>query len=283
MALTRKSEPYPHWEYVYPDNGDRLRVVPERGGLVSEWRCNDREMLYFDRSRFLEPWQSIRGGIPILFPICGNLPGNTLPLAEGNTTLPQHGFARDLKWDLSQCDQGNGIQLLLEQNSHSLAVYPFLFTLEISFYLLKNSLEVSILLRNTGDSDMPFNFGLHPYFLVDDLSRTRIEGLSNKCFDHIRSAEDLTNNQLSNLSSGVDFLTRSSSRVTLFDDAAGTALEVHNKEPMDLTVIWTDPPRKMVCIEPWTSPRNSMISGDRKLALAPGEDVNFSCKFLQVT
>ena len=90
MTLRQLSTPYAHWEYVHPNSGDRLRLVPERGGLVTEWLCNGRELLYFDQLRFADPTKSVRGGIPVLFPICGNLPGDRLPL----TTIP--GFMLDM-------------------------------------------------------------------------------------------------------------------------------------------------------------------------------------------
>ena len=49
MTLTQQTGPYPHWEYTHPESGDRLRIVPERGGIVTEWRCGEREVLYFDQ------------------------------------------------------------------------------------------------------------------------------------------------------------------------------------------------------------------------------------------
>ena len=72
MTLTQQSAPYAHWDFVHPSSGDRLRIIPERGGLVSGWCCGGREILYFDQDRYADPSRSIRGGIPVLFPICGN-------------------------------------------------------------------------------------------------------------------------------------------------------------------------------------------------------------------
>ena len=70
--FTRKNEPYTHWEYINIEDKSRLRIVPERGGLITEWRCKGKEILYFDQERFLDKDKSVRGGIPILFPICGD-------------------------------------------------------------------------------------------------------------------------------------------------------------------------------------------------------------------
>ena len=98
-------------------HGDQLQVVPERGGLLTSWVCNGQERLYFDSERFADPSKSVRGGIPVLFPICGNLPGNRLDLPQGSYTLAQHGFARDLPWQLQPLSDGLGIRLVLESNA----------------------------------------------------------------------------------------------------------------------------------------------------------------------
>ena len=70
MILTKKEYPYEHWEYLNNETGDTLRIVPERGGVITEWKCNGRNILYFDLDRYKDPSKSIRGGIPVLFPIC---------------------------------------------------------------------------------------------------------------------------------------------------------------------------------------------------------------------
>ena len=41
--------------------------------------------------------------------------------------------------------------------------------------------------------------------------------------------------------------------------------------PFDLGVIWSDPPRRMICLEPWTSPRNSFVDGIRNIMI-PSND-----------
>ncbi len=92
-------------------------------------------------------------------------------------------------------------------------------------------------------------------------------------------AEAATAGQLSRLPEGVDFLTRPAGPVTLVDEAAGTRLQLQHQAPMDLTVVWTEPPRPMVCLEPWTGPRQSLITGDGKLKLAAGESLQLSCRY----
>ncbi len=282
MTFRQQSVPYPHWEFVHPGSGDRLRVVPERGGLVTEWLCDGREVLYFDQERFADPAKSIRGGIPVLFPICGNLPDDRLPLACGDFSLKQHGFARDLPWQIELLGDQSGVMLSLNDCADSRRVYPFGFRIQMELRPLSASLEVSITIANTSASasePMPFSFGLHPYFNVSDLSRTAVEGLPDHCFNHLEMAGAETPAQLSRLAQGVDFLTHPGGPVTLVDEQAGTRLQLQHHEPMDLTVVWTDPPRAMVCVEPWTAPRQALISGDRRLELCAGESTRLCCRY----
>ena len=134
---------------------------------------------------------------------------------------------------------------------------------------------------HTGDGavGMPFSFGLHPYFTISELSRTRLEGLAPLCLNHLEMAETDTAGQLERLAQGVDLLSRPSGPVTLVDDLAGTRVQLEHPAPMDLTVVWTEPPRTMVCLEPWTGPRQALISGDRKLELAAGESLELCCTY----
>jgi len=144
MALHQHSAPYPHAQYT-ADHGDVIRVVPERGGLLTGWQVKGRELIYLDLERFLTPGQSVRGGAPVLFPICGNLPGDSLPLADGRTvSLKQHGFARDLPWQLSELADGRGVRLELSDTPATLADFPFPFLLQLDYRLAPSALEVTM-------------------------------------------------------------------------------------------------------------------------------------------
>ena len=206
MTLKQQTAPYDHWEYVHPKSGDRLCIVPERGGLITAWRCGERELLYFDQERFADPSKSVRGGIPVLFPICGNLPGDLFQLDGVDYTLKQHGFARDLPWQLQLLDDQAGIRLSLRDTELTLAAYPFAFLVEMDVRPVQGALEISIAIHNRSAQAMPFSFGLHPYFAVDDLAQIELVGLHDRCLNHLEMAETDTASQLQRLGEGVDFL-----------------------------------------------------------------------------
>ncbi len=280
MTLTQKSTPYAHWEFLHPISGDRVRVIPERGGIISEWRCGEREVLYFDEERYSDSSKSIRGGIPVLFPICGNLPDDRLQVDGENHTLTQHGFARDLPWQLQLLDDQSGVRLSLSSSAETFNAYPFHFLLDMVVRPVAHALEITATVHNRGTRPMPFSFGLHPYFQVSDLAQVRLTGLPDECLNHLKMANAATADQLSRLPDGVDLLCRPAGPVALIDDGNGHQLQLQHQAPLDLTVVWTEPPRRMVCLEPWTGPRQALISGDRKLELAPAAVQTLSCRYV---
>ena len=186
MTLIQRTAPYPHWEFTAP-GGDQLRVVPERGGLVTGWRCGGLERLYFDAERFADPAKSVRGGIPVLFPVCGNLPDGQLHLPQGDFAMVQHGFARDLPWSLEPLEDGGGIRLQLQDSDATRAVYPFAFRLSLEYRLEPEALAIRAVIAHgvaapepanaaaPPATPMPFAFGLHPYFEVEDLAAAGLD------------------------------------------------------------------------------------------------------------
>ena len=279
MPLEKKFFPYNHYEFVHPISGDCLRINPERGGLITGWKCGNREVLYFDLERFADHTKSIRGGIPVLFPICGNIFGNTFSFKGENYILNQHGFARDMPWKIQLLENDTGVRMVLKNNEMTLDLYPFSFEIQMTIKLQKNALEICVEISNNSDYKMPFSFGLHPYFNVSSLSNIIFTGLPERCLNQKNMMDSLVVDQVSMLSSGIDVICQPSSQVTLTDTVSKEQLHLICDSPMNMIVIWTDPPRNMICVEPWTSPRNSLVSGDRRIELEPAGNQNFRCIF----
>jgi len=286
MPLLPINDPWPHWIFEDSASGDQLQLVPERGGLLTGWRCAGREILYLDAGRFADPTLSVRGGMPVLFPICGNLPGDQLPLPCGSYPLRQHGFARDLPWSLESLADGTGVAMELCGGPVTHAHFPFPFRLRLELRLEPAALAITARIHHggePGDAAMPFSFGLHPYFAVADPGTVRIEGLPERCTDHLTMAPAATADQLVRLGEGVDLFCADSGAVRLVDPAAGLALTLETAAPFDCVVVWTEPPRPMVCLEPWTAPRQALVSGDRRLLLAPGENRDLHSRYRMET
>ncbi len=253
------------------DKNNYIKFCPERGGVITNWVSDGNEILYFDEKRFMDKTKSIRGGIPILFPICGNLNTSSSVFGNGYLQLPQHGFARDLKWQYSFNENEKFLCLFLNESKKTKKYYPFDFELKIEVILKINSLEIEITIHNKTDFAMPINFGLHPYFKISDFKNLEFVDNPLNCQDQERNTLSNTLDELNKINLGVDLLMYTSGRSSFRDKILQREVILNHPYPFDLGVIWSDPPRRMICLEPWTSPRNSFVDGFRNIMI-PSND-----------
>ena len=149
--------------------------------------------------------------------------------------------------------------------------------------LKPGKLEITVIVENRGNTTRPFSFGLHPYFNLSGLENVRFEGLPPRCLNHLTMEETSTAEQIELMKEGIDLLVRPTGAVRMVDELAGTTLELQLSNPLDLVVLWTEPPRTMVCIEPWSAPRQALVSGDRKLELLPGSSTTLHTRYVFTT
>ncbi|TMS99308.1 aldose 1-epimerase family protein [Apilactobacillus kunkeei] len=102
---------------------------------------------------------------PILFPIVGRLKDNQYTYDGKTYEMGQHGFARDMEFDV--LDQGsNWIDLQLVSNEETKKLYPFSFKLVIHYELDNYKLSTNINVFNNDTREMYFSIGTHPAFNV---------------------------------------------------------------------------------------------------------------------
>lgn len=263
-----------------PATGSRITVVPERGGIITEWQVAGQEILYLDKARFADPSLSVRGGIPILFPICGNLPGNAYSYEEQTFELKQHGFARDFPWQV-QIATDNSLTLTLESNPQTLAVYPFQFRLEFTYRLLGSTLEIQQRFTNQGPESMPFSAGLHPYFLTPDKSQLSFDIPASKGWDQkaqnsveFTGAFDFSQDE-------IDWALRplSAQQTSLTDTSRNLQITLTWDTFYSLLVFWTLQGKDYCCLEPWSAPRNALNTQDALTHIAPRETLETWVRF----
>ena len=150
------------------DQNNYIKFCPKRGGVITNWVSDGNEILYFDEKRFIDNTKSIRGGIPILYPICGSINASSSIFGKDYLQLMQHGFARDLHWQYFFNDNDKSLCLFLNESQTTKKYYPFNFELRIEVTLKIYCLEFEITIHNKTDITMPINFGMHPYFNVSD-------------------------------------------------------------------------------------------------------------------
>ena len=257
------------------DQNNYIKFCPERGGVITNWVSDGKEILYFDEKRFMDKTKSIRGGIPILFPICGNLNTSNSVFGTDYVQLPQHGFARDLKWQYTFNENEKSLCLFLNESKKTKKYYPFDFELRIEITLKINCLEFEITIFNKTDIAMPINFGLHPYFNVSDFKNLEFIYNPFNCQNQEKNIISNTLDELKNINLGVDLLMYTSGRSAFRDKIFKRQVTLNHPYPFDLGVIWSDPPRRMICLEPWTSPRNAFIDGFRNIMIPSNDNQRF--------
>ncbi|MEM7712923.1 MAG: aldose epimerase [Cyanobacteria bacterium P01_A01_bin.68] len=251
-----------------------LEVLPKRGGIATKWRIDGKEVFYLDEERLKNPEMSIRGGNPILFPICGNLVDDTYTINDKKFTLKQHGFGRNLPWEVGEEVTVDNVSLKLHLNSNeeTKAVYPFDFQVTFTYQLHGNTLTVLQEFKNQSSEPMPFSVGFHPYFLTQDKNQLELDIPSTEFqnkgskeihpfsgnFDFNQDEIDVAFNKLSAKSSSVTDKSRNLKITLEYDDNFSTL------------VFWTVKGKDFYCLEPWSAPRNAMNTQEHLTVLNPG-------------
>jgi galactose mutarotase-like enzyme len=259
-----------------------MEAVPSRGGIVTHWNLQGQEILYLDEARFADPTLSVRGGIPILFPICGNLPGNVYAYEDQTFQLKQHGFARDLPWAVVG-QTPTSLDIALESGPQTLALYPFEFGFKITYALEGDSLMVRSHITNRSTQTMPFSLGFHPYFAVKDKSKLTFDLPASQAFNHLTQQRQPYTGQVD--------LNQPELDMALFPVTGQTAamrgdrlapgvcsIELTYDKIFTTLVVWAVEGKPYVCLEPWTAQRNALNTGVDLIHLEPEQALEVEVK-----
>ncbi len=282
FAIALKQQQYE--TYILTDQyaQSEIEVVPERGGIITNWNLQNQNILYLDAERFSDPNLSVRGGIPILFPICGNLPNNTYTYKGQQYTLKQHGFARDLPWEVTErvtYDRAS-LTLVLNSNEQTRAVYPFDFQVSFTYQLKGNTLEIQQHYTNHSSEPMPFSTGLHPYFFTSDKTKLEFEIPSSEYQDQITKelhpfsgTFDLSRDEID-----VAFGQLSDTSASVTDTGRRLKITLDYSNLYSTQVFWTVKGKDYYCLEPWSAPRNALNTGEHLTELAAGASCEASVR-----
>lgn len=272
-TITTENQQY--LTYILADGDSQVAVVPERGGIITSWKVNGNEVFYLDAERFKDPSLSVRGGIPLLFPICGNLVDDTYTLKGETYKLKQHGFARTMPWSVTQqsTDAGASITISLKSNDETRADYPFDFQLDYIYTLKGNTLEQRFRHTNLSDQPMPFSTGTHPYFAVADKAKLSFDLPSSEY--KIKGAPEVFgfNGLFDFNQEEIDFafINLTGQTATVKDGDSTIAISYDENYPT--LVFWTVKGKDFYCLEPWSGPRNAMNTGNALITVAPQDTV----------
>lgn len=101
---------------------------------------------------------------PVLFPLVGGLQNGVYRLDGREYPMGQHGFARDMEFQLKS-QSAHDIWFTLESNEDTLRRYPYPFVLELGYELDGRTVIVKWRVKNPAGERMYFSIGGHPAFL----------------------------------------------------------------------------------------------------------------------
>jgi galactose mutarotase-like enzyme len=274
--------------------GLSAEVAPLGAELVRLQDKDGRDLLWDGDPAF---WT---GHAPLLFPIVGALAGDGYRHAGRHYALPRHGFAR--RRVFTPVEQGEKtVQLRLEADDETRALYPFEFRLDMRFSIAGDTLTMAASVENCGRETMPVAFGFHPALrwplpygapraahhirfetqepapirrldrdgLLDPSPRqSPVDGDTLSLDDALFAADAIIFDSLA-------------SRRLVYGAEQGPRIEVAF-EGMPHLGIWTKPGASYICIEPWQGFADPAgYAGDLRdkpgmVALAAGEARSFA-------
>lgn len=275
FTISQEQRQYHTYILTDEDAKSQIEVVPERGGIITRWRIDNREILYLDEERYTDPTKTIRGGVPILFPICGNLPDNTFHHQGKSYKLVQHGFGRLLPWEVMETSTNNcaSITIKLKSDRETLAVYPFEFAVTYTYELRGNSLKIWQTYTNKSAVKMPFSAGFHPYFQVGDKQKLEVDIPGTEYADNVSRATSVPfSGEFDYQQQEIDaaFTSIQANSTSIRDRDKQRKITLQYSDFFSTLVFWTVKGKDFICLEPWSAPRNGINTGERLITLDPG-------------
>lgn len=237
------------------------------------------------------------GRSPILFPIVGKAPNDTLLISGKPYPMKQHGFARRSAFVVVNSGE-DFCRHQMSATDETRAAYPFDFVLELEHRVAGKTLSVTATVRNTGDTPMPFGIGFHPAFLWP------LPGAAGKA--HTVALDNGAEPDLIRLEGGLVSPDRHPSPfdkgklaldaslfeadAMIFPEGAGTGLTYgadggptlrFRFDNLPNLALWQKPGAPFICIEPWhgmaahADGTAELVERPYTVALAAGESARY--------
>ncbi len=254
----------------YAIENDKLKVIVSTLGA-------ELSSIYGKTTNFEYLWQGSeefwRGRATNVFPNCGRLWEGKYTYDGKTYELPCHGFAKLFEFEVVSFAPTKLI-LRLEDNEETKKVYPFSFSLTITYSLKEGTLKTEYKVENKGENDLPFALGGHPgfnlpleegvtfeehYLEFENKCRVKRLAFSDTCFFtgellpySLKESKKIPLKH-SMFNKDAIFLSGMDKTVTLKSDKTERFVKV-TYPGMDHVGFWHTPKKKapFICIEPWT-------------------------------
>ncbi len=211
---------------------------------------------------------------PLMFPLVGRLKGGAYTHGGNAYAMDIHGFAKDSPFDIIQ-QSDTSMSFELKRTDATAAMYPFDFTLTVTYTLDGNTLRKSHVIENRGEQAMYYELGGHEGYNIavdGDAMRDCFLRFPGKDTIHTYTTDVdiMVNKDATPIALDGDKLMLAmelfKGDALIFDDRAGKCIELHSAARGHLLTVqfddfaycgvWTryrEADSQYVCIEPWSS------------------------------
>lgn len=262
------------YELIEEKTNSWVKVCPERGAIIISFGSFGEEKLYIDKNTFYDINTNIRGGIPVLFPICSRLEGGQYSLDGIMYNMKNHGLARINQWEVVETGKEESvfIKLVFKSNEETKKSYPFDFEVIYTYILKHGKLSIEQEYKNLSEREMPFYVGFHPYFKSNRKELTY--GIDSTSFLDDNDGKVKAFEGTIDLNNYVEspILLDSKERIVSFKPVSNEkGLVLTYGDGFKYVVLWSVKDKDFVCVEPWTAISNSMNTKKDLLYVKKGE------------
>nr|WP_017554042.1 aldose epimerase [Heyndrickxia coagulans] len=259
--------------------GAFVEVCPERGGMITAIHIADEDLLYMNEKTLFDLDKNVRGGIPVLFPIAGQLSGKQYEWEGQVYQMANHGLVRTHSLEVAgqSCGMDHAeITLAFHSTPETRISYPFDFEMQLTYRLAGGKVTILQKATNRSVDSMPICPGFHPYFAIRDKA-LELETAATTYFDYNGHKEKPLTGKLEMAGLKESVIFEGGSVKAAFHATKDLAIEAD--EHFRYTVVWVEGDAPFVCIEPWVAKNEALNTKEGLILVKPDKPIVLEVNF----
>lgn len=250
----------------------RATVLLQGAQLIHFSTNNDPDnWLWVSEKAEYKTGDSVRGGVPICWPVFGQFEANPQPVkdsfADCRFDLKQHGFARNKVFNVDLFNPLHVDRRLDHFSSLTLSLpdlegFEPKLGLQVKFLFSASSFSIALITTNHSEETVHFSQALHTYLPTADIEKTTISGLDKVTYtDTLDDWKTKTQQGKVTFSEGVDRIYHAAPNLCV--EEPSLSLPYLKSKGSNSTVVWNpwhtkaheisqfaaDDYKKMLCVE----------------------------------
>ncbi len=200
------------------------------------------------------------GQAPVLFPVIGQLINDKYFYNGVEYTMPKHGLARKLLFNVKECEGAKAV-FSLESDENTFKAYPFEFEYLVAFELKGKALVNTMTVINKTNGEMYFSVGAHPGFNCKVGDIIEFEQPETLATERIDKENLIIPEKFPFMENEKEFVITKEifePDALILSDIKSEKLRIKGENEIEFTFgkcpflgIWAKPGAPYVCIEPW--------------------------------